>query len=116
MTLNWHVFQAKVIVPMVAFILWVITVVLAFWHMVVIPEALIQLYGRLATNVPQMTAYWNAVNLQNWVVFLLAVVFIAVALGGGEYHYRHHGQARSWRLLVWTISIQLLVLALPLFV
>jgi hypothetical protein len=116
MTLNWHVVQEKVIVPIVAFILWAVTVVLAFWHIVVVPDVLIQLYGRLVANMPQMSAYWTAVNLQNWVIFLLAVVFIAVVLGGGEYHYRHYGQSRSWKLLAWTIGIQLLILALPLFV
>ena len=49
-------------------------------------------------------------------VFLAAIVFIGVIIGGAEFHYRHLGHPSSWKLFVWTIVIQLLVLVLPYFI
>ena len=47
---------------------------------------------------------------------LAAMVLIGVIIGGAEYHYKHIGQPSSWKLYVWTISIQLLIMILPYFI
>jgi len=47
---------------------------------------------------------------------LAAMVVIGVIIGGAEYHYKHIGQPSSWKMFVWTISIQLLIMILPYFI
>jgi len=49
-------------------------------------------------------------------VFLAAIVLIGVIIGGAEFHFRHLGHPSSWKLFIWTIVIQLLVLVLPYFI
>lgn len=46
-------------------------------------------------------------------VIVAAMVIIGVIIGGAEYHYKHLGQPSSWKLFVWTIAIQLLIMVLP---
>jgi hypothetical protein len=48
-------------------------------------------------------------------VILAAMVVIGVIIGGAEFHYKHLGQPSSWKLFVWTIAIQLLIMVLPYF-
>ena len=43
----------------------------------------------------------------------LAMVYIAVVIGGGEYHYRRIGQPSSWKVFSFTIVGQLFILILP---
>ena len=49
-------------------------------------------------------------------VILAAMVIIGVIIGGAEFHYKHLGQPSSWKLFVWTIAIQLLIMVLPYFI
>ncbi len=46
-------------------------------------------------------------------IFLGAILYIAVVIGGGEYHYRHIGQPNSWKLFSVTLLAQLFILILP---
>jgi anti-sigma factor RsiW len=46
-------------------------------------------------------------------MFPLAVGWITVVVGGGEYHYRRVGGRRSWLLFALTVCIELLILAVP---
>jgi hypothetical protein len=49
-----------------------------------------------------------------WLTVPLSILWIAIVVGGGEYHYRHVGQRSSWRLFGLTIGFELLILASPL--
>jgi hypothetical protein len=43
----------------------------------------------------------------------LGIAWIAVVVGGGEFHYNRVGQRSSWQLFAWTVAIELLILLLP---
>lgn len=60
--------------------------------------------------------YRGALALRNFLVFPLAFLWLAMAVGGGEYHYKHFGQPRSWRLFARTIAVELSIFALALFI
>ena len=49
-------------------------------------------------------------------VIVAAMAVIGVIIGGAEFHYKHLGQPSSWKLFVWTIAIQLLIMVLPYFI
>lgn len=52
-------------------------------------------------------------GLGAWILVPVSVVWIAIVVGGGEYHFKHIGQPGSWRLFGFTVAIELLVLGLP---
>jgi hypothetical protein len=56
----------------------------------------------------------NVTAVGVWMTVPLSILWIAVVVGGGEYHYRHVGQRSSWRLFGLTIGFELLILAIPL--
>jgi hypothetical protein len=51
-------------------------------------------------------------SLSIFVVFISAMLWIALVIGGGEYHYRRIGQRSSWKLFGRTIAGQLSILIL----
>lgn len=60
--------------------------------------------------------YRGALALRNLLVFPLALLWLAMAVGGGEYHYKNLGQPKSWRLLARTIAVELSIFLLALFI
>lgn len=93
-----------------AFLLWITTVTIGLWEIVIIRGVLLRIYARFSSN------YWPAVNLGNWTTFILAAVWLAFAVGSGEYHYRRAGQRSSWQLFAWSIAVELVILVLAYFV
>jgi hypothetical protein len=85
-----------------AFILWIGTAIIGLQVIVVILDLILWLSARgFSTNIA-VIGIWP-----------LGIAWIALVVGGGEYHYRNVGQRRSWRLFGWTVVIQLLILVLP---
>lgn len=60
--------------------------------------------------------YRSALALRNFLVFPLALLCLAITGGGGEYHYKHFGRPRSWRLFARTIAVEVSIFVLALFV
>ena len=48
-------------------------------------------------------------------IFLATLVFIALVIGGAEYHYKRIGHPSSWKVFTWTLILQLLVMITPYF-
>jgi len=69
-------------------------------------EMALRIYVRFGSD------YYSGVNIRNVVVLILALLYIAFAVGTGEYHYGRFGQRNSWRLFGWTIAVQLAILVL----
>ena len=94
---------ARVVVSRaLAFVLWIGTAILGLQTIVILLDILIWLSSRgLPANVTILS------------IWPIAVAWIAVVVGGGEYHYRHVGQRSSWRLFGWTIGLELLILLSP---
>ena len=60
--------------------------------------------------------YRGALALRNFLVFPLALLWLAMVVGGGEYHYKKFGQPKSWRLFARTIAVEVSIFALALFI
>jgi hypothetical protein len=99
----------------VAFILWVGTAIVGLYEIFLVRETLFRIYARISFSGLKRD-YWRALALGNWALIPLALVWIALVVGGGEYHYRRVGQRSSWKLFGWTIAAELFVLILPLLV
>lgn len=98
----------RVIVSSVfAFILWVGTAVVGLQVMVVVRNMIIWILDNVLGD------FWSAIGLSNWTLIPLGIMWIALVIGGGEYHYRKLGQRQSWRLFGWTIAVELLIVILP---
>jgi anti-sigma factor RsiW len=85
-----------------AFLLWIGTAIVGLQVIVVVMDLLMWLASLgLAAGVVILS------------VWPLCIVWIALVVGGGEYHYQRLGQRSSWRLFGWTITVELLILMLP---
>ena len=93
-----------------AFILWAGTAVVGFQVIVVMRDILFWIVAYVSLNAQ------TALVLSSWALIPLSLVWIAVVIGGGEYHYRRLGQRSSWQLFGWTILGELCILILSNFV
>lgn len=100
-----------------AFILWAGTAVLGLYEIALVREMLFRIYAQFwSSSGSHGMDYWRAVALGNWAVLPLAIVWIALVIGGGEYHFKRVGQHSSWKLFGWTVAAELFILMLPLLV
>jgi hypothetical protein len=101
----------------IAFTLWLLTAVLALWEIFVIREMALRFYIHfLPIGIGQRAASGGAAVLGTWIFLPLVILFIAVAIGGAEYHYRRVGQPRSWQVLGWTLAAEWSILVLAIFI
>jgi hypothetical protein len=96
-----------------AFILWVGTAILGIYEIYLIREMIFAIYARFAGGVGSGTDYWAALALGNIALLPLSIGWIALVMGGGEYHFKRVGQRSSWKFFGWTIAGELLILLLP---
>jgi len=90
-------------------LLWPSTAILGFLNLVAVRDiALI-----LMVNAGRSPA--EASFMAILAVFLAAIGFIALVIGGAEYHYKRIGHPSSWKVFIWTLVIQLLVFFTPYF-
>jgi anti-sigma factor RsiW len=55
----------------------------------------------------------RSATLGPWVLIPLGIGWIALVIGGGEFHYEHLGEPSSWRLFAATICAEAFILILP---
>jgi hypothetical protein len=91
---------------LLAFILWVGTAIVGLQNIVVIWD--IVTWGLVLAGVE--FSYVLVLGLV--LIIPTAILWIAVVIGGGEYHFTHLGQPRSWKLFGWTIAGELFILLL----
>ncbi|MBN2002649.1 MAG: zf-HC2 domain-containing protein [Anaerolineae bacterium] len=91
-------------------VLWLGMAAVGLYDIFLLREMVLRLCARLGSN------YWTAVATGEWSTFLFSIVWIAVFIGGSEYHYRHFDRRSSWRLFGWTILGEIAVLLLTLFI
>jgi hypothetical protein len=85
-----------------AFVLWIGTAIVGLQVIVVTLDLILWLSSR-----------GFSVNIAVIGIWPLGIAWIALVVGGGEYHYKRVGQRSSWRLFGWTVVIELLMLVLP---
>lgn len=107
----------KVGMGILAFVLWILTAALGLIEIWIVREMTLRVYARFfADEAARADVYWGSVAVGNWLVFILAIVWVALVIGGGEYHVKHFGKPKSWRLFARTIAVQLSILVLALFI
>jgi hypothetical protein len=107
----------KVGVSVVAFVLWATTAVLGLVEIVVVREMVQRVFARFfADDLAFGGDYWGSVALGQFTVIFLAIVWLGLVVGGGEYHMKHLGKPKSWRLFARTVAVQLSILVLALFI
>ena len=97
--------------------LWVGTSVLIFLEILTVREIVLRVYAHFAVTYGFYgRSYWGSQALSIASLLVMAIVCIGVMIGCGEYHIRHFGDPKSWRLFGWTISAELSILVLAMFV
>ena len=100
-----------------AVVLWAGTSVLGFLEILIVREIVLRIYAHFAaTGGFYERAYGGGVILGVGAAMTMGVVCVGIIIGGGEYHLRNFGQPKSWRFFGWTISAELSILLLALFV
>ncbi|MFQ5616847.1 MAG: hypothetical protein ACE5GO_10380 [Anaerolineales bacterium] len=99
-------------------VLWLATVFLGIVSSLAARTMIIRTYLRFFPGEAQAAAQGEgALSLLNlMIVFPLALLFIAVVIGGFEYHYRRVGRESSWRLLARALAMELGILLLALYI
>jgi hypothetical protein len=99
-------------------LLWLVTAAVGLWEIFIIRDMVFRIYARF---LPAGTSnlgpeYWSGVAMGGWLLVILSILWIAIIIGGGEYHFKRIGQPRSWKVFGWTIGIELFILVLALFI
>jgi hypothetical protein len=110
----------KTMTAVVTFLLWLATAAVGIWEIALGRELLFRLIARFSdVNQSQYEAFKQA-NLAGslgiMLIIVLAIIWIAVFIGGAEYLYRHVGERRAWRYFAWVIGIELAILVLAWFI
>jgi len=104
----------------IAFVLWLASAAVGIWQIALIREMLFRLIARFSSVSESEYEAFKQAQLASavgtWLVVILTIVWIAVFIGSAEYHYRHVGEPRSWRLFAWIIGVQLSILLLAVFI
>jgi predicted anti-sigma-YlaC factor YlaD len=93
-----------------SFILWIGTAIVGLQNIIDIRKIFVVAFARLGGS------FHVAYSLSYFVVFISALLWIVMVIGGGEYHYRRIGQRSSWKLFAWMIAGQLSILILSHFI
>ncbi|MCD4738877.1 MAG: zf-HC2 domain-containing protein [Anaerolineae bacterium] len=106
----------KIWTALLTFVLWAGTAIVGLYEILLLQELSYRCYARFWSGARYGQDYGRTWGIGVWSVFILAMVWIAVFIGGAEYHYKHVGQRSSWKWFGWTIAVELLILALPLLI
>jgi hypothetical protein len=98
-----------IISAFLAVLLWLSTAVLGFLNLVSIRDIALIALTDAGLN-PQEISFLTILAVMTG-----AMGFIALVIGGAEFHYKRIGHPSSWKVFIWTIAIQLLVLITPYF-
>lgn len=90
----------QIIVAVLAFVLWLLTIGLGMNAIYEVKEIFYLIFSSLGGNMQ------NAEQYALILVFVLGLSFTVFAIGSAEYHRKYVGTHASWRLLVWTLAIE----------
>lgn len=91
---------------LLAVVLWLITFGLALNAIYALKEIYYLVSVRLGGSIQQALA--SAFGL----VWCLGFVALVVMIGTTEYHFKHVGEPKSWRLFAWTIAVEVSIILL----
>ncbi len=83
-----------------AIVLWLLTVVAGLNSIYLLKEIFYVIFSSLGGSM--RVAEQIALGL----VFLLGTAFTIFVIGSTEYHIKHVGKPKSWRLFVWSLAVE----------
>jgi len=96
-------------------VLWALTALLAGYEVFLARHIVSRLYLRLLDRLDltvNVLERLGATGLGNIAALVMAGLAIAIVVGGFDYHWKYGGQKRSFRLLAWTLGLQVIVLVM----
>jgi hypothetical protein len=96
----------RVLTYLLAFSLWLGTALVGLQVIVIVLD--------LITWTLHMNVSSRSAIAASWSLIPLGTVWVALVVGGGEYHFRHLGWSRSWLLFGLTVLVEMLILCIPL--
>lgn len=95
---------------LLAVFLWAFTAILGLVEFSVVRVMVLRIYAtfwRVDLVAPALSAF---------TIMFLAIMWIGLVIGGGEYHFRNFGTPKSWKLFARTIAVEISILVLALYV
>lgn len=104
-------------VQVTALMLWLATAALGFLTLPRALDVLLRIYAGFWGDYGFYgRTYSTAVALRQFLVLPLSMIVIAAIIGGAEYHYRHVGESKSWRLFAQTLGTELAIFLMATFI
>jgi len=97
--------------------LWLATVILAVYEISLVRNIVGSIYAHvlaLADRSTQVIAAFEATALAQGITVGMAILAIAIIIGGFEIHSKHVGETKTLKILAWTLGIQMIILVLGL--
>ena len=95
----------------VVFVLWMLSLVLGLYAIYSLQETVVTLYA-LSGGREQSIA-----GLLRWAALAVsALLWIGIMLAGGEFHMKHAGEPKSWKIFAWTFGVEIAVIVFGLVV
>jgi hypothetical protein len=94
--------------------LWLATAILAVYEINLVREIVDSIYGRWLSSTDrssQVRTAFAATALGQGITIVMAILAIAIVIGGFEYHCKRVGETRSLRILAGTLAVQIFILA-----
>ena len=88
---------------MVTLVLWLASIALSIADIYFLRELFFAIYARFSRDAAAALLWGNVI------VIVAAVLAVGFIIASGEYHRKHNGKPRSWRLLAWTFGIGLAI-------
>ena len=95
--------------------LWIGTTILAVFEISLVRNIVDSIYTRwmvFSDRPAQLRAAFGATALGQGITIVMALMAIAIIIGGFEYHSKRVGEPKAMKVLVWTLGIQIFILVL----
>ena len=96
----------QIMFVVLAIVLWLLTLGLGMNGIYQVKEIFYLIFSSLGGNMR------NAEQYALILVFLLGVSFTVFVIGSAEYHRKYVGKDQSWRLFMWSLSIEASIILL----
>jgi hypothetical protein len=105
----------KVILKIIAMLLWAVTAFVAGYEVFLARHIVRAVYLRLFDKFffpPSITERLSATAVGNIAALIMAIIAIAIVVGGFDYHWTHGGEKKSFKVFAWTFLFQFIVFGL----
>jgi hypothetical protein len=87
--------------------LWALTSALAFVLIPTLLDIVLKVYAAFWGSYGFYgEVYQVGIAIRQILVLPLGLLAVGVVIGGAEYHYRHFGEVRSWKLFAETLAVE----------